>query len=152
MNEIVERLFNYDKWAIERALDSLRSAAGPNQRAARLLAHLLIAEKVWYMRLRGDDTYGIELSPELSLDECEKLAAENHEAYAAYLGALLTDELDRVITYRNSKGVEFQTSVRDVLLHVLLHGSYHRGQLAAAIRGEGDAPVNTDYITFIREA
>jgi len=34
---------------------------------------------------------------------------------------------------------------------VALHGSYHRGQVAAAVRAAGGEPVNTDYITYVRE-
>jgi uncharacterized damage-inducible protein DinB len=41
--------------------------------------------------------------------------------------------------------------VEDVLLHVALHGSYHRGQIAAAVRAAGGEPVNTDFVTWTRE-
>ena len=37
-----------------------------------------------------------------------------------------------------------------VLTHVALHGSYHRGQIAALIRSGGDEPINTDYIMWLR--
>lgn len=152
MSEIIEQLLTYDAWAITRALDSLKSATGGNSKAARLLAHLLVAEQVWYLRLRGEDTSVVNLSPEFSLAECERLAAENHRGYAAYMQELSPAQLESLVTYRNSKGLEFQTSVKEILLHVLLHGAYHRGQLASALRAEGQLPVNTDYITFTRES
>jgi uncharacterized damage-inducible protein DinB len=148
---IVGQLFTYDVWAIDRALASLKSAPSMNPKAARLLAHLLIAEQVWYLRMQGENTSAMNLSPELSLEECERLAEENRKSYAAYLKTLSAEKLDSVVTYRNSKGLEFQTSVRDILLHVMIHGAYHRGQIATAVRGEGETPVDTDYITFIRE-
>jgi uncharacterized damage-inducible protein DinB len=59
--------------------------------------------------------------------------------------------LNTTMTYRNSKGLEFTNSVGDTLTHVWLHGSYHRGQIAQAIRRAGHEPVNTDFITFVRE-
>ena len=151
MIETINRLFTYDSWAITRALNSLKSIPNHSPQAGRALAHLLVAEKVWYMRVSGEDTSAINLSPELSIGECEKLAEENRKAYAAYLTTFSSDTLDSVVTYRNSKGVEFHTPVREILLHVMLHGAYHRGQIATAVRSGGDAPGNTDYITFVRE-
>lgn len=151
MIDVIRGLFEYDGWSVARALASLKSAASQNPAAARPLSHLLVAEKVWLMRLRGEETSGVDLSPELSLAECEKLADENRRAFSALLASMAGDALDAEVTYRNSKGVEFRTRVGDILLHVVLHGAYHRGQVASALRAGGDAPVNTDYITFVRE-
>ena len=148
---IVDRLLRYDGWAATRVLLALKSASTLNPKALRLLAHLLVAERVWYLRLQGEDTTGMNLSPELSLEECEQLAEQNRNGYHAYLTALSAEKLDSVVTYRNSKGVEFQTSVKDILLHVMLHGAYHRGQIATAVRADGGVPVDTDYIIFTRE-
>lgn len=36
------------------------------------------------------------------------------------------------------------------LAHVVLHGSYHRGQIALLTRAGGGTPAATDYILFIR--
>ena len=150
--EIIRRLFSFDGWATGRVFDSLKTASSENHKADRLVAHLLVAEKVWMLRLHGEDTSAINLSPELSITECERLAHENRQAYAAFLDSLKEERLDSVVTYKNSKGIEFSTSVSDILTHVALHGTYHRGQIAAAVRSEGDVPVNTDYITFVRES
>lgn len=32
-----------------------------------------------------------------------------------------------------------------------IYGAYHRGQIARAHRAAGETPVNTDFITFVRE-
>ncbi|HEU5359182.1 MAG TPA: DinB family protein, partial [Gemmatimonadales bacterium] len=56
------------------------------------------------------------------------------------------------VTYRNSAGLEFTSTVEDILLHVALHGAYHRGQVARALREGGAVPNATDYIAFIRGA
>ncbi|HXG63712.1 MAG TPA: DinB family protein [Blastocatellia bacterium] len=151
MLEMIRRLSRYTQWATLRALAALENQNSATQNSLRPFAHLLIAEKVWLLRLHGQDTVGIDLSPELSLKECQALADENQSGYAAFLNALAEDKLDEEITYRNSKGIEFRTPVRDILLHVFFHGAYHRGQVARAIREDGGTPENTDYIGFVRE-
>lgn len=144
----LERLLDHVEWADRRALEATREA--DDARARTRLAHLLAAETVWLRRLETGDSSGLEIWPELSIEECERRLAENVAGYRAFLEELTEEELDRVVTYQNSKGVEFHTPVDEILLHVFLHGSYHRGQVAMRIRDGGHEPVNTDYITFVR--
>ena len=40
---------------------------------------------------------------------------------------------------------------RDILFHLASHGAYHRGQISVTLRHSNLEPVNTDYITFVRE-
>jgi uncharacterized damage-inducible protein DinB len=152
MFETIRKLFAYDEWAVDRVLELLKATPGRNPKALGLLAHLLLAEKIWMLRLQGADTVGIDKSPELTLAECESLAVENQRVYAEFIDSLSEEDLDSVLTYKNLKGTEFSTPVKDILMHVALHGTYHRGQIATALRLEGQAPVNTDFITFVRAA
>lgn len=75
-----------------------------------------------------------------------------HAGYAAYLGGLSENGLQRTFSYRNSAGQEFSNTVLDVLLHAALHGQYHRGKVNLLLRQAGSSPVPTDYIAFIRGA
>ena len=59
--------------------------------------------------------------------------------------------LDQNINYTNQHGLSYVTSVRDILFHLASHGAYHRGQVSIVLRESGLEPVNTDYITFVRE-
>jgi len=63
---------------------------------------------------------------------------------------VITVRLIKIISYKNSSGRAFQNSVRDVLMHVALHGQYHRGQINLQLRANGMEPVNVDFITFVR--
>jgi len=149
--DYLHRLFAHLAWADARALQSLREATHPQEQAHELLAHVLGAEHVWLARLEGRPAT-VAVWPSLSLDECEALARENQLAYARYLGGLDAGALQRTVHYRNSAGAEFDSRVEDILLHVALHGAYHRGQVAAAVRRGGDVPSPTDYIAFVRGA
>jgi uncharacterized damage-inducible protein DinB len=148
MKDHLQRLYQHMVWADTRILECLRSA--PEQRSVRLFAHLLAAEQVWLARLREQDSSALPIWPELSLEECAALAEQSRAEYARYLALLPEAVLSSTVTYRNSKGAEFTTSVVDILTHVALHGSYHRGQIASAVRASGAEPVNTDFISFVR--
>ncbi len=51
----------------------------------------------------------------------------------------------------NRHGLSYATSIRDILFHLASHGAYHRGQVSVTLRHSNLEPVNTDYITFVRD-
>ena len=66
------------------------------------------------------------------------------------LASLDEDGLRDGVAYRNSKGEFWTSTVGDILTHVVLHASYHRGQIAAAVRQAGGEPAYTDFIHAVR--
>ena len=150
--EMMRGLLGYNEWANGKMMDSLKQSSNPSAKAVRALAHLLLAEKTWLLRLQtNQDSTGFDFWQGTTLEECEALALEVKQAFAALMDKLTEDGLDSVATYKNSKGAEYSTSYRDILTHVLMHSAYHRGQVAMAVRAEGNAPAYTDYIAFVRE-
>jgi uncharacterized damage-inducible protein DinB len=146
--DLLRQLFSYDKWAIRQSLSSFENES--NAKAHLMLSHILAAEKIWLLRLKGDDSSSIATFQELSLDECVKLSDELHQNYEKLLDSLTKKDLESLITYKNTKGIEFQTPIKDILFHIGLHSVYHRGQIALLVRENGGKAVNTDYITFTR--
>ena len=145
------RLFKHLEWADRRALESLRAARHPQSRDIELYAHILGAEHVWLARINGE-TPRVAVWPALTLDECEKLGKENVSAFDSLVCGLTPGLLEKPVTYRNSAGDEFTSTIEDMLTQVAMHGAYHRGQIAASIRAAGDTPSPTDYIAFARGA
>ena len=145
------KLMDHLAWADTRVLDGLRSAPGSDPRALTLYAHILGAEHVWLSRIH-ERPARVAIWPTLSLDECAALSAENIAGLRALANALAPAELAREVAYRNSAGDAFRNTVEDILVHVALHGAYHRGQVALVVRGAGGEPVPTDYIAFVRGA
>lgn len=145
------RLTAHLAWADDRVLAALRSATAPDPANLELLAHVLAAEHVWLARLKGEAPAHV-VWPPLSLEECAALMRANERALTAYVSSLTPADLPREVTYRNSAGLQFTSRVEDILLHLCLHGAYHRGQIAWALRHAGGVPMPTDYIAFIRGA
>ena len=48
-------------------------------------------------------------------------------------------------------GERFESTLGDSLQHGVLHGAYHRGQIAADVRAAGGEPAYTDFIHAARE-
>lgn len=149
MADHLVRLFDHLAWSDTVVLDALERAAPPPERELRWYAHVLGTEHVWLTRIR-QETSQVAVWPELALTECRPLAAKNHREFTELLVGLTPARLDQGIPYRNSAGQAFTTRLEDILLHICLHGCYHRGQIAAAMRDRGATPAPTDYIGFVR--
>ena len=148
MLAVLQRLFAHMVWADELAMESLRNTVTPPETLA-VYAHVLGAEHVWICRLRQAKPQQV-VWPTLNLDECAALAAENERDYRSYLDNLDDLRLASEVAYTNSAGQPFRSRVDDILCHVMMHGSYHRGQIASQVRRAGGTPAATDYIGFVR--
>ncbi|HEX8726779.1 MAG TPA: DinB family protein [Gemmatimonadaceae bacterium] len=151
MQEYFKRMFAHLQWADARTLRSIVDSQHLPAHALELFAHLVAAEHVWLSRMAGVPPR-VPVWPTLSIAECDALMNENHAAYAQFLDELGDDDLAHAVTYRNSAGREFTSTVEEMLTQVAMHGSYHRGQIAALVRAAGDEPQPTDYIAFTRGA
>lgn len=148
---IIQKMYSQMDWADQRLLALMnRDPFARTQPAMRFFSHLLAAERVWLLRLLGEDSSVQPIWPDLAPEALDALAAENRTGYAQYLASLDEDGLPSEVAYTNQQGSTYRTRVDDILIHVATHGSYHRGQIAAAVRAAGGEPVNTDYITYVR--
>lgn len=123
----------------------------PIRDAWREYAHVLAAQELWLSRLEGRDA-SVSVWPDLSADACEALGRNVASGYAELLRDLTPAALVEGVRYTNSAGSTFTTPVGDILLHVVLHGQYHRGKVNLLLRRMGAQPVPTDYIGFVRGA
>lgn len=150
-NSQLSKLLDHLEWADRRVLESLLAMPHPDARALDLYAHVLGTEHTWLSRI-FERAPRVKIWPQLSLDAAGELAAENAAALRAALASHPADQLQRRVAYTNSAGIAFESTVEDMLLQVMLHGCYHRGQIAMIVRGAGAEPSPTDYIAFVRGA
>ncbi len=141
-------LFAYDAWANREALASL-GADGAPPRAVRLLAHIAATRHLWLDRLLGE-AQRWPVWPDLTPAECGPLLASSESRWDDYLQGLGPGDLGRPVAYTNTKGQAWTNRVEHILLHVLLHSHYHRGQIAALVRAAGREPAYTDFIHAVR--
>ncbi len=147
----LQKLYQHMAWADELVLHALRESPGSEPRALAYFAHVLGAEHVWLARIRGE-TPSLAVWPTLSLDECTTIVTENNTAFSVMVASANEGDLQRSIDYVNSAGRAFSSTLEDILIHVALHGTYHRGQVSIFMRDGGGVPAPTDYISLSRGA
>jgi uncharacterized damage-inducible protein DinB len=146
-------LLDHLAWADAQAvaaLGTLPDDSPQRAQAARLYAHLAGAAHIWHARLeRRAPEHPVW--PELALPVAIGLSNASIAGLRTIAGGD-ADALARVVEYRTTSGQAFSNTAADILAHVALHGSYHRGQLAMLTRQGGGTPAATDYIAWVRSA
>lgn len=144
-------LLRYNRWATDRVLRVLEADDDPPDRAVELLAHVLRAQDIWYGRVQKTDHADLALWAEDDLGTCAERAEASHSRWQRLLQDLGPEGLNDPVVYTNSSGTAFETPLRDILSHVINHGTHHRAQIALVLREAGIEPPPTDYIFYVRE-
>jgi len=152
--------FEYDGWANARVLGV---AAGLSPEAflkdlgssfgsiRNTLAHIISAEWAWLERWNGT-------SPKQMLDPAgfpdvaalRTRWAQVEQDQQAFLGSLTQERLAADISYCNLQGEPVTLPLWQLMLHMINHSSYHRGQVTTMLRQVGGKPVSTDLVGFYR--
>jgi uncharacterized damage-inducible protein DinB len=156
------RLFAYNKWANDRTLASLdqlsdeqftRNLGASFSSIQSTAAHIAGAEWVWLSRWNGSSPVAMpDWVKAPSLVELKAKFAELEAERAAWLSSLTDAGVMRSISFRLFNGTESSSPLEPQMQHLVNHGTYHRGQVAAMLRQVGATPAGTDLIRWLREA
>ncbi len=143
------RAFAYDAWANRRLLEVFADLPIPHE-VLSTWSHLLLAERLWLDRILGDERNPLVLWSVLTISESSMLVSELERRWAHLLEDLPDKELDRDVTFTDTKGHPQTDRLADVLSHVTHHAAYHRGQLTVRLVAAGITPPVSDLIAWSR--
>ena len=153
-----QRLFAYNCWANSvtqdcvkvlksEQLDENLGASFPTIRTT--LEHIVMAEWVWFERIKGDSpTQAFNGEKFASLENLFEKWSEVENSYANFVDEISDNQLLDIIDYKNLAGEANSRCLGHILPHVVNHGTYHRGQIAAFLRQIGAEAKTTDLIYF----
>ena len=158
--EEVLSLYDYNSWANHRVMDACAQltpeqfsrelkSSFPSVRAT--LEHILWAEWLWLERWQGRSHAGPLGGERADLSAVRARWNQIEADLQGFVRQLSAADLERVVTYRNTKGQGFSNPLRHMLQHLVNHGTYHRGQITMMLRQLGATPLATDLIAFYRE-
>jgi uncharacterized damage-inducible protein DinB len=147
----LRRQFSYDAWANKEVLAAIRTSSGAaRERSLELMSHILAAERVWLERLK-QQPQSVPVWPKPDLEQCEAEASELQRLWHEHLDLITAGDVAQSVSYKNSKGEAWTSTIWDILTHVVMHSAYHRGQIASHMRANGQTPAYTDFIHGVRQ-
>lgn len=111
--------------------------------------HIYYADRVWLARLEGKPQPFEDPAPGPSLEDLEKVWLPLLDRFAAFAAAC---DPGATLRYTNLKGDPFERLIWQIVLHVVNHGTYHRGQIASIMRQLGHQPPATDLIYHYKKS
>jgi uncharacterized damage-inducible protein DinB len=159
--EEIQQLFDYNAWANRRALEASEKvsveqflqridSSFPSLRDT--LAHIYGAEWIWLERFQGRSPSALPASAEFTdINSLREQWLEHQARLLNFVGGLSQADLDRELEYKTLKFGVYQNPLWQSLLHVINHGTYHRGQVTTMLRQLGAQPILTDLMHFYRE-
>jgi uncharacterized damage-inducible protein DinB len=155
----IQLLYEYNYWAHDRILrqvarltqEQFDADLGYSWGGVRgTLVHVLGTEQTWRSRWRGESDAALT-QPDLSTSVTLASAwEENRAAMRDYLSTINPDDFDRDIAYTR-QGRRYSHPLWTQLVHVVNHGTQHRGEVAAMLTNYGYSPGDIDFSLFMRE-
>lgn len=151
--------FKYKQWADRRTLDAAKALEERDAEAAtafirQQLNHMVIVEELFRARLSGvalpHGATNTDMLPALN-DVDLRLMASN-QWFGQYVAAATAGQLDEQLPLQFVDGKAGRMSRREILFHVINHGTYHRGAIGHALDlAKGARPADT-FTVFIHAA
>lgn len=158
-NELLAQHLEYSNWATQQVLGAVQSLSPEALQADRgnsfggifdTLLHIFRADRIWHARFTGIPNVAFA-QPEDGKLTLESLAAawpQYPQGLATWVRAQSNESLTGDLNWINLKGEPKSEKKYKALLHVVNHGTYHRGQVITMLKQAGGAVVATDLVYY----
>ena len=155
MIDHIRLLARYNRIANERLYDKCSELSDDEYRAQRkgsfgsihaLLNHILLGDRIWMSRFRGEGKTTPPLATVLydNLAELRSARTADDAAIESFFAAADNGFLGRKLSYTNSKGQHCTDAALNAVLHMFNHQTHHRGQVHVMLSQAGVQPPSLD--------
>jgi uncharacterized damage-inducible protein DinB len=157
--EILRDHLRYTAWASARIVEAAsrltaeeltRDFKSADKSVLGTLVHVYGADRVWLARIEGQTP-----GPLVDAERDMHLHVLQHDwpallaRWQAWAAGLTAG--DGVAEYQDLQGRPHRTPHWQIVLHLVNHGTHHRGQVSAMLRAMGHTPPPLDLIRYYRE-
>lgn len=150
-------LYEYNDWANALLFSSIaqlpqekidRDLGGSLPSLRNVVAHIMTAEWAWLERLHGVSPTSRPDWADENMSTLQARLGDIESKRTIYVEGLTDAHLSEPLTFTYLSGKSGVNVLQDVLVHVVNHSTYHRGQITLMFRQLDEAPPSTDFIAF----
>jgi uncharacterized damage-inducible protein DinB len=117
----------------------------------KTIDHIADCEYNWLKRIIGDTSWEAKSALFENIDAVAQFWHKQSNAFVSLIQEKDEAGLHKNFSYKNTKNISFANPFYEIIMHVMNHSTYHRGQIITLMRGAGFTNVaSTDLITFYR--
>ncbi len=161
MKQLLASFLRYDLWANEKLLEVIlaltveqqqRSIVSSFPSVEKTCLHLWDASSIWWQRVERHEQIVVpSLSFHPSMKDISNGLLHQNKQWADWIVDQEESVLAADFSYKNIKGDSYRQPLKDIIMHLSNHGTYHRGQLVTLLRQLGIEKIpQIDYIVFAR--
>ncbi len=148
---------DYTAWASQRLMDAAaklspeeltRDFKTADKSVLDTLVHVFAADRIWLTRVLGEQRATFIDPEDHNFGLLQTAWPALHQRWKQCLRDLNDDDVLRVVSFKNTKGHEYASPVWQILLHVVNHGTHHRGQVSGFLRAMDRTPPPLDLMAY----
>lgn len=153
---MLQSLFGQKAWANNELFDVLATVTAEAElhTAIRTLNHIYVVDRIFRAHLLGEphgyETTNTKATPTLA--ELRAAVAETDAWYQRYVAGLSDAALAEQLRFRFTDGDAGTMSREEILMHVITHGGYHRGNVGQVLKNISVAPPRDLLTKFLHVA
>ena len=115
------------------------------------LVHVFAADRLWLSRLAGGPHPGFVTDRDRSLAVLQNEWPAVLDGWKRWAAGLTDQDAGHEVVYTDMKGRRWSQPLWQLVLHVVNHGTHHRGQVSGFLRALGHPPPVVDLVYYYRE-
>ena len=115
------------------------------------LVHVYAADRIWLSRVTGAPGGPFKTEADYQLSVLQNDWPALLDRWHQWASALSDQQAGAMLSYKDTKGNAYSQPLWQVILHVVNHGSHHRGQVSGFLRAMGHTPPPLDLAAYYRE-
>ncbi len=115
------------------------------------LLHVYAADRIWLSRIQGASPSTFISESDRGFDVLQREWPALLKRWKEWAAPLKDQGAVAKVAYRDMKGNPYEQPLWQILLHVVNHGTHHRGQASGFMRAMGHTPPQLDLIYYYRE-
>ncbi|PWW32419.1 putative damage-inducible protein DinB [Cytobacillus oceanisediminis] len=165
-NNRARKLYDYHVWANQKVIQHLKqlpdriyneTVNSVFSSISDVLIHLFATDITWLETMKGSSFQDTVKEVERRKSEASGASIDKLEVFYDALSKEFNSffaeqqDLERIIITEHPQYGRCEFILADLIHHVVNHGTYHRGNVTAMLRQQGERGVPTDYVYFLFE-
>jgi uncharacterized damage-inducible protein DinB len=156
--DLLRTHLDYSAWASARLTEAAaalteeeltRDFSTADKSVLGTLVHVFAADRIWLARVRGEGPRALlDRERDMHLRVLKEDWPRLLDEWKSFLATHTDETVGHSMTYRDMQGKTFGIPLWQIVLHMVNHGTHHRGQVSGFLRSMGHAPPKLDLMAY----